>query len=143
MAIIDSTAVFHEGPLNSETHSRAVPLTALRLPGRMEPIPFRLSATEAFDPAELDSLSLTLQEADSSDGNWTDVSDASLTISGTALTAGARVGWRHLPRGVRKSWLRLHLVPTPQSSQTVSKGRLFAALTREEDLPYEPALQVK
>lgn len=143
MAIIDSTAVFHEGPLNSETNSRAVPLTALRLPGRMEPIPFRLSVTEAFDPAELDNLSLTLQEADNCDGDWTDVPDAGLTIPGTALTAGARVGWRHLPRGVRKSWLRLHLVPTPQASQSVSKGRLFVALTREEDLPYEPALQVK
>ena len=143
MAIIDSTAVFHEGPLNSETNSRAVPLTALRLPGRMEPIPFRLSVTEAFDPAELDTLAITLQEADSSDGSWTDVPDASLTIAGTALTAGARVGWRHVPQGVRKGWLRLHLVPTPQSSQTVSKGSLFAALTREEDLPYEPALQVR
>lgn len=142
MAIIDSTAVFHEGPLATETHSRTVPLTALRLPGRMEPIPFRLSVTEAFDPAELDTLTITLQEADSDD-DWTDVPDAALTIPGTALTAAARVGWRHLPQGVRKSRLRLHLVPTPQVSQSVSKGRLFAALTREEDLPYEPALQVK
>lgn len=143
MAIIDSTAVFHEGPLATETHSRTVPLTALRLPGRMEPIPFRLSVTEAFDPAELDTLTITLQEADSDDDDWTDVPDAALTIPGTALTAAARVGWRHLPQGVRKSRLRLHLVPTPQVSQSVSKGRLFAALTREEDLPYEPALQVK
>lgn len=143
MAIIDSTSIFHEGPLTAETDSRAVPLTALRLPGRMEPILFRLSVTEAFAPAELDTLTITLQEADNDDGDWTDVPDASLSISGTALTAGARVGWRHLPQGVRKSWLRLHLVPTPQASQSISKGRLFAALTREEDLPYEPALQVK
>lgn len=143
MAIIDSTSVFHEGPLTAETDSRAVPLTALRLPGRMEPIPFRICVPEAFDPAELNTLVITLQEADSNDGSWTDVPDASLTITGTALTAGARVGWRHVPQGVRKSWLRLHLVPTPQSSQTVSKGSLFAALTREEDMPYEPALQVR
>ena len=143
MAIIDSTSVFHEGPLTAETDSRAVPLTALRLPGRMEPIPFRICVPEAFDPAELNTLAITLQEADSNDGSWTDVPDASLTITGTALTAGARVGWRHVPQGVRKSWLRLHLVPTPQSSQTVSKGSLFAALTRDEDMPYEPALQVR
>ena len=143
MAIIDSTSVFHEGPLTAETDSRAVPLTALRLPGRMEPIPFRICVPEAFDPAELDTLAITLQEADSNDGSWTDVPDASLNIAGTSLTAGARVGWRHVPQGVRKSWLRLHLVPTPQSSQTVSKGSLFAALTREEDMPYEPALQVR
>ena len=143
MAIIDSTSVFHEGPLTAETDSRAVPLTALRLPGRTAPIPSRIRVPHALAPPEPDTLALTLQEADSSDGSWTDVPDASLTIAGTALTAGARVGWRHVPQGVRKGWLRLHLVPTPQSSQTVSKGSLFAALTREEDLPYEPALQVR
>lgn len=143
MAIIDSTSVFFEGPLTAESHSRAVPLTALRLPGRMEPIPLRISVTEAFKADELSSLALTLQEADSPDGPWTDVPDTALHIDGTALTATARIGWRHVPQGVRKCWLRLHLVPTAQASQSVNTGRLFAALTREEDLPYEPALQVR
>lgn len=142
MAIIDSTAVFFEGPLTAQTDSRAVPLTALRLPGRMEPIPFRISVSQGFLAEELASLTLTLQEADSADGPWTDVPDATLTIAGTALTTATRLGWRHVPQGVRKSWLRLHLVPTPQASKSVTTGQLFAALTREEDLPYEPALQV-
>ena len=142
MAIIDSTAVFFEGPLTAQTDSRAVPLTALRLPGRMEPIPFRISVSQGFLAEELASLTLTLQEANSADGPWTDVPDATLTIAGTALTAATRLGWRHVPQGVRKSWLRLHLVPAPQASKNVTTGRIFAALTREEDLPYEPALQV-
>lgn len=60
-----------------------------------------------------------------------------------SLAPGARLGPRFLPQGVRKSWLRLNFTLTPQSGKSVSAGRLFAALLREEDMPYEAALQVK
>ena len=74
-----------------------------------------------------------------------------LTIDGASVTVpnpveapglglGARPYLRFLPQGVRKSWLRLTFAVTPVDSKTVSKGRIFAALTREEDLPYEPAI---
>lgn len=43
MAIIDSHCILFEGPLSAESTGKAVPLTALRLPGRMEPMPLRIS----------------------------------------------------------------------------------------------------
>ena len=47
MAIIDRNAVFFEGPLTADAQSAAVALNALKLPGRMEPMPMRVSVTQA------------------------------------------------------------------------------------------------
>ena len=38
MAIIDSHCILFEGPLSAESTGKAVPLTALRLPGRAGPL---------------------------------------------------------------------------------------------------------
>ena len=146
MAIIDRNAVFFEGPLTADAQSSAVALNALKLPGRMEPMPMRVSVTQAFAPEEVLSLSFTLEEADAPDaagGSWSAVPGAAWSFTGAQLGLGARLGPRFLPQGVRKPWLRLGFALTPQSGESVSSGRLFAALLREEDLPYEAELQVK
>ena len=76
-------------------------------------------------------------------GALTALPGAAWTVAGAQLALGARLGPRFLPQGVHKPWLRLNFTLTPQSGKSVSAGRLFAALLREEDMPYEPALQVK
>ena len=146
MAVIDRNAVFFEGPLTADVQSAVVPLTALKLPGRMEPMPMRVSVTQAFAPEEVQSLSFTLEEADAPDAAsaaWAAVPGATWSFTGAQLGLGARLGPRFLPQGARKPWLRLAFTLSPQSGKSVSAGRIFAALLREEDLPYEPALQVK
>lgn len=104
----------------------------------------RFRFTEAFAPDETQSLSICMEEADQADGPWAAVSGASVTVpnpvESPGLGLGARPYLRFLPQGVRKSWLRLTFAVTPVDGKTVSKGRIFAALTREEDLPYEPAI---
>lgn len=143
MAIIDRNAVFFEGPLTADAQGSAVALTALKIPGRMEPMPMRVSVTQAFSPEEVQSLSLTLEQADSRDGSWSAVPGAAWAAAGADLALGARLGPRYLPQGVRKPWLRLNFTLTPQGGKSVTAGKLFAALLREEDLPYEPALQMR
>ena len=147
MAIIDANAILFEGSLTADAVGNAVALNALKIPGRMEPMPLRLSVTEAFDPAEVQSLTIAMQEADSEDGPWTDVPGATVTVPNTAeapgLSLGARPYLRFVPQGLRKSRLRLAFTLTPVSGQSVSKGRLFAALLREEDFPYEQELMAK
>ena len=59
MAIIDSHCILFEGPLTAESTGKAVPLTALRLPGRMEPMPLRISVTRGFAKEQTTSLALT------------------------------------------------------------------------------------
>lgn len=50
---------------------------------------------------------------------------------------------RFLPQGVRKGWLRLTFTLTPVSGKSVTQGSIFAALLREEDLPYQKALMAQ
>lgn len=140
MAIIDSHCILFEGPLSAESTGKAVPLTALRLPGRMEPMPLRISVTRGFAKEQTTSLALTLQEADSAEGEWQDVPGAAITVQGAKLGEGARLGWRFVPQAVRKSWLRLKLSPAGSGSHD---GHIFAALLREEDFPYEKELRVR
>lgn len=146
MAIIDRNAIFFEGPLTAQATGPVVALTALALPGRMEPMPVRVSVTEGFDPAEVESLALVLEEAATADAEasgWTAVPGASWTYPGAALMAGARLGPRFLPHAVRASYLRLRLTPTPKEGKTLARGRIFAALMREDEQPWEAALQKK
>ncbi len=146
MAIIDRTCIFFEGPLTGAVTGQPVALTSLTLPGRMEPMPLRISVTEAFEPSEVASLALTLEEAasaDAAESGWTAVPGAAWTVPGAALILGARLGPRFLPQGVRESFLRLTLTPVTKEGKTIGKGCIFAALMREDDLPWEPALQKK
>lgn len=146
MAIIDRNCIFFEGPLTGPATGAPVALTSLTLPGRMEPMPLRISVTEAFDPAEVQGLALAFEEAPAADaegGDWKAVPGASWSVSGDALSLGARLGPRFLPQGVRASFVRLTLTPTSRDGKTIGKGRIFAALMREDELPWEPALQKK
>ena len=146
MAIIDRNSILFEGPLTASTTGTAVALNALKLPGRMEPMPLRLSVTQAFKPEEVQSLTIGLEEADTASGPWTAVAGTSVIVSNTAenpaLAAGSRPYHRFLPQGVSKSWLRLTFTLALVSGKSVTQGRIFSALLREEDLPYEKALTV-
>ena len=144
MAIIDRNCIFFEGPLMAARTGAVVALTSLALPGRMEPMPVRISVTEGFDPAEVESLSLTLEEAAEAGADasgWTAVPGATWTCPGSALTRGARLGPRFLPHGVRAPFLRLALTPVLKADKTVSRGRIVAALMREDEQLWEAALQ--
>ena len=146
MAIIDRNSILFEGPLTASGTGPAVALNALKLPGRMEPMPLRLSVTQGFKPEEVQSLTIGLEEADTASGPWTSVAGATVSVSHTsenpALAAGSRPYQRFLPQGMRKGWLRLTFALTPVSGKSVTQGSIFAALLREEDLPYEKALMV-
>lgn len=106
----------------------------------MEPMPLRISVTRGFAKEQTTSLDLTLQEADSADGEWQDVPGAAISVPGEELGEGARLGWRFVPQAVRKSWLRLKLAPSGSGSHD---RHVFAALLREEDFPYEKELRVR
>ena len=60
----------------------------------MEPMPLRISVTRGFVKEQTTSLALTLQEADSAEGEWQDVPGAAITVQGAELGEGARLGWR-------------------------------------------------
>lgn len=96
MAIIDRNAVFFEGSLTANATGNTVALTACKLPGRMEPMPLRLSVTEAFLPAEVQNLSIDMEQAAQPDGPWTSVPGGSVSIAHSAAAPTLDLGARGL-----------------------------------------------
>ena len=129
--IIDSNLVLFEGTITATGNGQAVALTSLTLPAKLTNIPLKLCITEDFSGAE--SLTLTLQQADSATGTFSDITGASLSLNAAALTKGAVQSWNTLPHACTKPWLRLHY----SISGTVTKGSIFCALLREEEGGYE------
>ncbi len=130
--IIDSHLILFEGPIKSG-QGEPIALTSLLLPGKVEPILITTRFTE--DLAGATSVTLTLQQADSQTGSFSDITGASLTVTAADFKVGKRTGWRFLPRSVEKPWLRLNITV----SGTPTAGKLFCALSGYEDEPYESA----
>ena len=126
----DSAALAETG---ADAQGAAVALTALKIPGRMEPMPLRVPATEAFSAEEVQSLAFSLKEADTPDSasdSWSAVPGAVWTAAGAQLALGARMGSRFLPHGVRKPWLRLNFTHTPQRKKRERRQALRGPAAR-------------
>ena len=54
------------------------------------------------------------------------------------LTAGKSIGWRFLPPGVSKPWIKMVATPTG----TFTAGKIFAAVVREEEQSYEAGMYI-
>ena len=131
--ILDDNLVFLDGADLTETAaSEPVALNSLFRPGTShDHIPMVILLSEAAEGG--DSLELKLEEADSADGGFSEVATLSVPAAELAQgAAGARIGWRHLPHAVTKPWLKLTVTP----SGSFSAGKIFAALTREDEQPW-------
>ncbi len=128
--IIDSHLVLFEGPVSTKTGD-PIALTSLKLPGKVEPIHICTRFTK--DLAGATNVALVLQQADTQDGTYADVSGTSISISAADFKVGKRIAWRFLPRSVVNPWLRLKITVTG----TPTAGSLFCAISGFEDEPYE------
>ncbi len=133
--IIDSHLVLFEGPV-SATQGEPVALTSLQTPGKVSPIHIVARFTENLKGAT--SVTLTLQQADSQTGAYSDVAGGAITLAAADCVVGRRTGWRYLPRSVEKPWLRVKMTLTG----TATGGKLFCAISGYEDEPYEEAQMV-
>ena len=117
----------------ADAQGAAVALTALKIPGRMEPMPLRVPATEAFSAEEVQSLAFSLEDADtpaSASDSWSAVPGAVWTAAGAQLALGARMEPRFLPHGVRKPWLRLNFTHTLQRKKRERRQALRGPAAR-------------
>lgn len=128
--IIDSNLVLWDGVVSTKK-GNAIALNALQIPGKAEPIPLAVRFTENLAGAT--AVKIKLQQADSKDGTFSDVPGASIDIAAADFRVGKRVAWRFIPRTLTKTWLCLDVTVTG----TATAGKLFAAVMREEDEPYE------
>ncbi len=128
--IIDSNLILFEGSVSTKTGD-PIALNSLQIPGKAEPILINCKFTENLAGAT--SVTLSLQQADSKDGTFSDVSGASLNVAAADFIVGKRTAWRFIPRSVTNPWLRLKVTVTG----TPTAGKLFCALSGFEDEPYE------
>lgn len=135
--LIDSNLVFTDAPVTATGVSDPVALTSLYRPGRADPIPILVRVTEDF--TALTSLTVKITECATKDGVYTDVSAASMTIPLADLKTGKKFGWRYLPANVDKQWLKLAYTVTGTAP---TAGKLFAAIMREIEEPYEAGMYI-
>ncbi len=134
--LLDDNLVFLDGVgLDSAVTGEPVALNALFKPGvHHDAIPMVVMLTE--EAAGGASLDLKLQQADEANGTYADVPGSSISVPLVDMEMGRNIGWRSLPAGVTKPWMRMVVTPTG----TFTSGKLFAAITRETVQPYSEGL---
>lgn len=137
MLLDDNTVLLDSVPvLGAAVTGKAIALNALQFPGRAEPIPVTANVSETF--AGGTSVTFKLTQSDKQDGTYTDVPGSSATLALSDLTKGKTIGWRYLPFGTSKPWLKMVATPTG----TFTAGKVFAAVVREDDQPYVPGMYI-
>lgn len=134
--IIDSNLVLLDSVpiLGTAVTGPPVALTSLLIPGRAEPIPIYAKVLEAF--AGGTTVTFKLTQSSTEGGTYDEVPGSAVTVAASDLKVGTPIGWRFLPRGASKPWLKM--VATP--SGTFTAGKIFGAIVREDDLPYEAGM---
>ena len=136
MIIDDNLVSIESGSLTSSSGitGQAIALTSFLNPGRQNPIPVSCLILEAGVGGT--SITITIKQSESLYGNFSDC--ASVTIPCEQLKKGARIGFRFLPQGVKKPWIKFAVSPTG----TFTSGKIFCALTREDPLPYTAGMYI-
>lgn len=138
MAIIDSTQVFFNGAIKEE--SKVVPLTGMKIPGKMNPIPMRLTVKKAIS-GPTTSLDIKLQQSNDGKTAWEDVPDFIISIPSKDYAKLGRVlAVKYLPRTVTKPFVKAVL--TANGGGTLAGGELFFGLLREDYEPFEPGMYI-
>lgn len=137
--IIDDNAVLIDAQAitSAAVTGPAVGLTSLLKPGRAEPIHV-VAKVMGDDFAGGTSVEFKLQQSDTEDGTYDDVPGSAITVELADLTAGKSIGWRFLPPGVSKPWIKMVATPTG----TFTAGKIFAAVVREEEQSYEAGMYI-
>lgn len=129
-------SIDHEELSGGAITGNAIALNAFQMPGRMGPIP--MLVTVSGDAAGGTGLALKLQQAEDAAGPFEDVPGAEMTVALADMQPGMNIGWRYLPSGVTQPWLKVVVTPTG----TFTAGTVFAAVTREEVMPYVPGMYI-
>ncbi len=132
--VLDNTQILFEGDITGT--GNIVPLTGLKIPGKLNPIPMTLKITEAVAGATAD-VTIKLQQSD--DGKtFEDVPNGTITIAKEdAAKVGRVLSVKYLPRTVTKSFIKAVV-----TAAGATAGKIFMALTREDEEHMEAGLYI-
>ena len=138
MLIDSNTVLLDSAAITSEAVTGpAVGLTSLLKPGRANPVFITAKVVEE-DFAGGTSIECKLTQSDTEDGSYADVPGSAVSVALAELATGKKIGWRFLPAGTDKPWLKMVVTPTG----TFTAGKLFAAIVREDDGPWEAGMYI-
>lgn len=138
MALIDNKNVFSDKQAITGTADSTNKVNLMAFMGKVKAgNPYvEIKVTESF--GNLTSLDIDLQQAATESGSYTSVHKIS-GITLATLVKGYKVPIRVLPSAVKSPWLKL--VYTVNGS-AANAGKIFAALTREEEVKMEAGLYI-
>lgn len=132
--LIDSNLVsIDSAELQGTITPVAIPLNSFLKPGREEAIPVCVQASK--DVAGGTSVTIGFEQADEENGTFEAVGPT-YEVPLADLQKGCPVGPRWLPRAITKPWIKITATP----AGSFSAGTLFAAVVREDALPYEEGM---
>lgn len=135
--LIDQNLVFFDSATLATGDSAEVGLTSFLKPGREDPIPVCFKVVGG-DITGATVITIKLQCADKKGGSYEDVPGSSVSIADESGTKnGMAIAWRYLPNA-GKPWLKVNVAATGSGSG----GKIFAAVVREVDLPYEKGMYI-
>lgn len=134
--MFDNTQILLEGDVTGT--GNVVPLTGLKIPGKMNPIPMCLKITKAITGLTAETLDIKLQQSDDGKTGWTDVPNSTISIANADVGNVGRIkSVKYLPREVTKSFIKAVVTATGATA-----GEVFMALTREDEEPMEAGLYI-
>ncbi len=134
--MFDNTQILLEGDVTGT--GNVVPLTGLKIPGKMNPIPMCLKITKAITGLTAETLDIKLQQSDDGKTGWTDVPNSTISIAKADVGNVGRIkSVKYLPREVTKSFIKAVVTATGATA-----GEVFMALTREDEEPMEAGLYI-
>lgn len=133
---LDNTQILFEGAITGT--GNVVPLTGLKIPGKLNPIPMCLKITEAITGVTANTVDIKIQQSDDGKTSWADVPDATISIPKADVgKVGRVISVKYLPRAVTKSFIKVVVTATGATA-----GKIFMALTREDEEPMEAGLYI-
>ena len=134
--MFDNTQILLEGDVTGT--GNVVPLTGLKIPGKMNPIPMCLKITKAITGLTAETLDIKLQQCDDGKTGSTDVLNSTISIAKADVGNVGRIkSVKYLPREVTKSFIKAVVTATGATA-----GEVFMALTREDEEPMEAGLYI-
>lgn len=134
--LLDNSQILFEGAVTGT--GNVVPLTGLKIPGKMNPIPMTLKITKAIVGVTANTMDIKLQQSDDGKTGWEDVPNSTISIAKTDVgTVGRVKSVKYLPREVTKQYIKAVVTATGATA-----GEIFMALTREDDEPMEAGLYI-
>lgn len=135
--LIDDNLVSIDGAAIGGLTGKAIPLTSLFKPGKHhDAIP--MSVLVLDEPAGGTAITLKIQQSDAENGVFADVPGSTMTVALADMLPGQNIGWRYVPSGVTQQWIKVVV----SASGTFTKGRIFAAVVREEEVPMSAGLYI-